>query len=200
VLERKSRYWCSVAIGLHELCLFEQGVRQAWKWATAADSIRWFTDGERRYGKALWKLASVRLQSIALPESYKSRKVWREGLEVAIKIKASQGHKRVEWVKTEHPFTPISAASEVHANHVEAHNAALRRHCSAYRRHQNLYAKVPKGLRRAVAVQRLVHNWVRPHWGLAKDTTPAMAMGFVLSPISMEQMLSSRGLHDFISS
>ncbi len=37
----------------------------------------------------------------------------REGLEVAIKIKGSQGRKRVEWVKPEHPYTAISAKSEV---------------------------------------------------------------------------------------
>jgi len=32
-------------------------------------------------------------------------KVWREGLEVAMKIKGSQGRKRVKWVKPEHPYT-----------------------------------------------------------------------------------------------
>jgi hypothetical protein len=31
-------------------------------------------------------------------------KVWREGLEVAIKIKGSQGQRRVVWLKVEHPF------------------------------------------------------------------------------------------------
>ena len=45
-------------------------------------------------------------------------------------------------------------------------NSALRRRCSAYRRRQNLYAKNTEGLQRAVTVQRLVHNWVRPHVGL----------------------------------
>ena len=40
--------------------------------------------------------------------------------EVAIKIKGSQGNRRVEWVKPEHPFTAISQSSEVHANHNEA--------------------------------------------------------------------------------
>lgn len=56
---------------------------------------------------------------------YGRRKVWREGLEVAMKIKGSQGQKRVEWVKVEHPFTAISPACEVHANHNEAQNSAL---------------------------------------------------------------------------
>jgi hypothetical protein len=51
--------------------------------------IRWFTDGERRYGKELWKLASVYLPSSLTSTAYPYRKVWREGLEVAIKIKGS---------------------------------------------------------------------------------------------------------------
>ena len=41
-----------------------------------------------------------------------------------MKIKGSQGYKRVEWVKIEHPFTAISATSDVHANHNEAQNSA----------------------------------------------------------------------------
>lgn len=88
--------------------------------ALSAHYIRWFTDGERRYGKALWKLASVYLKQGEAHRNYHHRKVWREGLEVAMKIKGSQGQRRVEWVYVEHPFTAISSASEVHANHNEA--------------------------------------------------------------------------------
>ena len=94
-----------------------------------------------------------------------------EGLEVAMKIKGSQGKRRVEWVKTEHPFTAISAPSEVHANHNEAQNAALRRRVNAYHRRQNLYAKKVAALQRVLDFQRLIHNWGRPHWGLGKKTT-----------------------------
>jgi hypothetical protein len=82
--------------------------------------------------------------------------VWREGLEVAMKIKASQGQRRVELVKAEHPFTAISPACEVHANHNQAQNAALRRRASAYRSRQNLSAKRVEGLQRVLDVQRLV--------------------------------------------
>jgi len=198
-MERNSRYWSTVTVGQRDASLFVSGVNHAWQWASSAAFIRWFTDGERRYAKALWELASVRLNAKELPADYHRRKVWREGLEVAIKIKGSQGRKRVEWVKPEHPYTAISDKSEVHANHVEAHNAALRRHCSAYRRHQNLYAKTTHGLRRAVTVQQLIHNWVRPHWGLGKGTPPAMAIGFVNRAITMEEMLIERGFKDFIS-
>ena len=94
-----------------------------------------------------------------------------------MKIKGSQGKRRIEWVYPEHPFTALSPQLQVHANHNEAQNSALRRRCSAYRRRQNLYAKRVEALQRVLDVQRLVHNWVRPHWGLANGTTPAMAMG-----------------------
>ena len=149
--------------------------------------------GERRYAQALCRLASVYLKRHETSTVYGHRKVWRDGLEVAIKIKGSPGTRRVEWVKPEHPYTAISDASEVHANHNEADNSAIRRRCSTYRRRQNLYAKTVEGLQRALSVQQLVHNWVRPHWSLVKNTTPAMAIGLYHRPVSMVEFLSSRG-------
>jgi len=136
-------------------------------------------DGERRYAQELWFLASVRLKYQEVSAQYGHLKVWREGLEVAIKIKGSQGRPRIESVKPEHPFTAISPASEVHANHNEALNSSIRRRCSAYRRRQNHYAKTVKGLQRAITVQLLIHNWIRPHWGLDKGTTPAFGFGLL---------------------
>ena len=196
-IERDTRYWVDAQAGQKTSELFERGTQKAWEWAKSGDFIRWFSDGERRYGTALWKLASVRLKAGEVHPDYGRRKVWRQGLEVAMKIKSSQGRKRVEWVKVEHPFTALSAADEVHANHNEAQNSALRRRASAYRRRQNLYAKRVEGLQRVLDVQRLVHNWVRPHWGLGKNRTPATAMGYCSRSISMDELLTSRGFHSF---
>ncbi len=165
----------------------------------ASQSIRWFTDGERRYAKQLWQSASIYLKSEEYSRAYGHRKVWREGLEVAMKVKGSQGHPRVEWVLPEHPYTAISPKTEIHANHNEAHNSALRRRCSAYRRRQNLYAKKVEGLQRSLTVQRLVHNWVRPHWALGKKTTPAMALKLYHRPVKMEELLTWRGFSSITS-
>ena len=174
-IERESGYWLEASCGIKDGQLFEQGVQRAWQWSEESDLIRWFTDGERRYGKELWKLASVYLPRSETTEAFPFRKVWREGLEVAMKIKGSQGKPRVEWLKQKHPFTTISDVAEVHANHVEAFNSALRRRATAYRRRQNHYAKVVEGLQRALNVQRLIHNWVRPHGRFTqKKTTPAI--------------------------
>lgn len=194
-IERESRYWVAAIAGQRRNELFQQGTAAAWIWAKPAAFIRWFTDGERRYGKELWKLASVILKPSEIPANYGYRKVWQFGLEVGMKIKGSQGRKRVEWVKIEHPFTAISTKSDVHANHNEAQNSSLRRRASAYRRRQNLYAKNLCGLQRVLDVQRLVHNWVRSHWGLGKNQTPAMAMGYYHRPISMTELLTVQCLN-----
>ena len=153
-IERNSRYWVDAQAGLKDASLFEQVVKSVWDWAKPSEWIRWFTDGERRYGKELWKLASVYLPEKERTQSYGYRKVWREGLEVAIKVKGSQGKPHVEWVRPEHPFTAISPKSDVHkevcrgklppahfrANHNEAQNSSLRRKASAYHRRMNHYA------------------------------------------------------------
>lgn len=197
-LERESWYWLEARAGLKEKELFELGVEAAWRWADEPSQfIRWFTDGERRYAKELWKSSSVYLPAIATTQAFPYRKVWREGLEVAIKIKGSQGKPRVEWVKPAHPYTAISHKSDVHANHNEAQNSALRRKATAYRRRQNHYAKRVAGLQRALNVQRLIHNWVRPHWGHGGKRTPAMAMGFIERSVTIAELFLSRSFEVF---
>ena len=81
-----------------------------------------------------------------LPVAYNWRKVWQEGLEVAIKVKGSQGRPRRERFKVEYLWTTISSEHEVHANHCEAHNATIRRRCSAFEDNRTSYAKTIDGL------------------------------------------------------
>ncbi len=59
--------------------------------------------------------------------------------------------------------------------------SAIRRRCSAYRRWQNHYAKTVAELQRAITGQRLIHNWIRPHWSLGNQTTPAIVFGILYS-------------------
>ncbi|MCA6501030.1 MAG: hypothetical protein IM596_00275 [Pseudanabaena sp. M051S1SP2A07QC] len=42
-------------------------------------------------------------------------------------------------------------------------------------------------------MQRLVHNWVRPHVSLGKNRTPVMAIGLYHRPLSMLELFSLRG-------
>jgi hypothetical protein len=42
-------------------------------------------------------------------------------------------------------------------------------------------------------MQRIVHNRVKPPWGLGKQETPAMAMCYIGRPVTMLKLLSTRG-------
>ncbi|WP_148216055.1 IS1 family transposase [Acaryochloris marina] len=191
-IDRESRYWFEARAGLKDESLFEKSVKAAWDWAKPSSSIRWFTDGERRYSKVLWKLASAYLPRSTTTQAYPFRKIWRAGLEVAMKLKGSQGKPRVVWVNREHPYTAISPKSDVHANHLEALHSSLRRRASSYRRRQNHYAKTVEGLQRALNVQRLIHNWCRSHYSHGYQRTPAMVMGFIQRPVKIGEVLTVR--------
>jgi len=88
-IERKSRYWIEARAGFKDIELFAKATATAWRWAKMSHYIRWFTDGERRYVQQLWQMASVYLKSTEVIGEYGHRKVWRHGLEVAIKSKTS---------------------------------------------------------------------------------------------------------------
>lgn len=77
------------------------------------------------------------------------------------------GRKRPKYqaLVAEHPTTDVKIDnSQIHANHVEAFNASLRRRNSAFRRKTNMYAKSRDNLQRTLDVQWLVHNFVRAHF------------------------------------
>ncbi len=61
-IERTSRYWINATVGKRTADIIELGTEKAWKWAQGCEFIRWFTDGEKRYAKKLWSLASVYLK------------------------------------------------------------------------------------------------------------------------------------------
>ncbi len=203
-MERESRYWFVGLAGKRENILFKKGMQQLWDWAKPAKFIRLLTDGEYRYSKEgdwgkippahfrnyLWPLAHVFLKPDEVSSTYRHRKVWRQGLEVACKVKGSQGTPRRVWRYRTHPYTAISQEKDVHANHQEAFNASLRRRCSAYRRRQHLYAKRQDARQRTLTVQQMIHNWVRVHFSLPKNTTPAMRMGYIERPVSLYEMLT----------
>jgi hypothetical protein len=53
-----------------------------------------------------------------------------------------------------------------------------------------MYAKTQHGLDRALAVQRIVHNWVRPHWAHNERLTPAQVVGLASAPMDLEQLVN----------
>ena len=107
-IERKSRFWIEARAGLKDTKLFAKATETAWRWAKMSHYIPWFIDGERRYAQQVWQMASVYLKSTEVSGAYGHRKVWRHGLEVAIKIKGSQGNRCILLSATRVMFTPIT--------------------------------------------------------------------------------------------
>ena len=91
----------------------------------------------------------------------------------------------------EHPETAHEVAEkEIHANHLEAFNASMRRRNATYRRKTNTYAKSRKNLQRTLDVFWLVHNFVRVHF--TTQVVPAVKLGIVKTGISWSQLLTMR--------
>ena len=110
-----------------------------------------------------------------------------------IKNKGEQAHKRgrkrpkyqAPW--REHPQTPpLTDLVQIHANHVEAFNASLRRRCAAYRRRTNTYAKNRQRLQQRLDVYWIVHNFVRVHFTTRQ--IPAVALGILSQGLSFVQL------------
>jgi hypothetical protein len=104
----------------------------------------------------------------------------------------------VEWVKVEHPFTALSPASDVHANHGGSAKQCVKAVFECLSATTESVCQTSRGVTTVLSVQRLVHNWVRPHWGLEKKVTPAMAMGYCNRPISVHEILTQRGFSSLI--
>jgi hypothetical protein len=126
------------------------------------------TDGERRYGRLVFELCNEALRT---GKRGRPKKTLRQGVKVRLKNKGTQRHKRgpkrpkYHAPYPEHPDTvqPV-AAKDMHANHLEAFHASLRRRCATYRRQTNMYAKNPGRLQERLDVDWIVHNFVRMHF------------------------------------
>ncbi|MBF0349743.1 MAG: hypothetical protein HQM11_01860 [SAR324 cluster bacterium] len=103
------------------------------------------TDGERRYGNLLFEICRQQLHT---RKPGRPKQTLPPGVKVRVKNKGSQSHKKgrkrpkYQAPQPEHPQTQQNLDSQqIHANHVEAFNASLRRRCAGYRRQTNTYAK-----------------------------------------------------------
>src|SRR5918992_2212664 len=76
----------------------------------------------------------------------------------------------------------------IHANHLEAFNASLRRRCAAYRRKTTTYAKRKKRLQQRLDVYWILHNFVRVHF--TTKHVPAVALGIIEQGLSLADIFS----------
>lgn len=171
-VERRSRYCTKHVTGNREEKLFDEHIDVLLKFVGTANA-HLVSDGERWYASCLWKHAEARVTLSGEKNSKRGRpkgssSCLRKGMVLQRKVKGSQNRNsnrgRHEAPLPHHPQSSLLEETDVHANHTEAYNASLRRRCSSFRRRTNMYAKDNKGLERALGAQRVIYNWVRPHF------------------------------------
>ena len=192
-MERASRFLWELHCGRKNQQLFEKALSCLAQVIEQTGSLNLLTDGERRYGNLLFEICHDLIRS---GRPGRPPKRLRKGVRVRLKNKGSQkrpGRKRKKYQAPvpEHPETEQEVAEPaIHANHVEAFNASIRRRNAAFRRKTNTYAKSRNNLQRTLDVYWLVHNFVRVHF--TTKMVPAVKLGILPLGISWSQLLCIR--------
>lgn len=192
LMERASRFLWALECGPKDEKLFKKAVKLLAAVIAQTQSLALFTDGERRYSLILFDLCR---QALRKRQRGRPKQTLPEGVTVRLKNKGSQAHKRgrkrpkYEAPVAEHPATvPGFTETDIHANHVEAFNSALRRRLACYRRKTNTYAKHQPALQRRLDVYWLLHNFVRPHF--TTQQVPAVALGILDEGLTWAELFS----------
>ena len=199
LMDRASRFILALPCGKKDRDLFLSAIQLLSNIISRTGDVTLVTDGERRYSLLLFEICQEMFRS---GRRGRRRRVLRRGVRVRLKNKGSQSHRRgrkrpkYEAPCSEHPETPQTLSNpEIHANHVEALNASLRRRNSAYRRKTNTYAKKKTGLQRTLDVFWIVHNFIRKHF--TTQHVPAVALGILKEGLSWAQVLRIQRLPIF---
>ena len=193
LMERGSRFLWELHCGRKDQQLFEQALKLLAEVIEQTQSLSLFTDGERRYGNLLFEICH---EVIRTGKRGRPRKLLPKGLCVRLKNKGNKkrpgrSRKKYQAPVPEHTQTQHHVSeSSIHANHVEAFNASLRRRNSAFRRKTNTYAKSRNTLQRTLDVYWLIHNFVRVHF--TTKLVPAVKLGILESGISWSQLFNIR--------
>ncbi len=170
------------------------------RWVERTEDLSLVTDGERRYGNLLFEICQevVRTGQVGRPPTTLTK-----GVKVRVKNKGSQAHKKgpkrpkYQAPHKEHPDTEQNLDNEdVHANHLEGFNSALRRLISCYRRKTNIYAKDKKPLQKRLgAYAKSSTVFCRCVWQVASckwQVQPCLQAKLYLQPATC--YLPQRGL------
>jgi transposase-like protein len=194
VMERASRFIVEQHCGHKDEEMFRKVMNTVAGYVEQGEDVTFVSDGERRYGNTLFTLCAE-----ALHDGRRGRppKTLPNEVKIRVKNKGSQNtapeNKRPKYEAPwrEHPDTEQNLENaDIHANHVEAQNAALRRRNSAYRRRTNTYAKCREGLQRTLDVHQIIHNFVRQHW--TTGVVPAVALNILEGALCLEGILTNR--------
>jgi len=179
LMDRASRFIWELSCGKKETALFENAIATVFQVIEQTEDLSLVTDGERRYGNLLFDICHevIRTGQVGRPKT-----TLKEGIKVRVKNKGDQAHKtgpkrpKYQAPQPEHPDTKSNIENkQIHANHVEAFNSALRRRVAAYRRKTNTYAKDKTFLQNRLDGYWVLHNFIRPHFTLKQ--VPAVVLG-----------------------
>lgn len=194
IMERTSRFIVDQRCGKKDEQMFKGVMKTVTAYIGQSKDVTFLSDGERRYGNALFEMCAKVLRNGSRGRPPKTLPV---GVKVRLKNKGSQkskpGRKRPKYEAPhrEHPDTDQTIdLHNIHANHVEAKNAALRRRNSTFRRRTNTYAKSKEALQRTLDIYQIIHNFVRSHW--TTGLVPAVALGVITRALTLEDILTQR--------
>ena len=194
LMDRATRFIWELQCGEHEQSLFAAAMQLLRQVIAQTADLTLLTDGERRYGNLLFAIC---LDVLRTGQVGRPRHVFPAGVKVRVKNKGDQAHKRgrkrpkyqAPW--PEHPDTRQNLAeSDIHANHLEAFNSALRRRLACYRRKTNTYAKTSDRLQTRLDVYWILHNFVRRHFTTRQ--VPAVALGILEAGLTLQALFSIR--------
>lgn len=190
LMDRASRFIWELSCDRKTATLFEQAIATLSQVIAQTDDLTLLTDGERRYGNLLFELCQAVIRT---GQPGRPKTTLAKGVKARIKNKGSQSHKpgrkrptyQAPW--SEHPETEQNISSDqIHANHLEAFNSALRRRLACFRRKTNTYAKIQDQLQRRLDLHWLWHNFVNVHFTIKQ--VPAVALGILASGFSWAQL------------
>ncbi len=145
LMDRASRFIWELGCAERDRSLFEQAMQTLAQVVEQTHDLTLVTDSERRYGLLLFEICQTVLRT---GKRGRPRHTLPKGVRVRVKNKGAQAHQRsrkrpkYEAPQPEYPDTGATIANqEIHANHLEGFNAALRHRMACYRRKTNPYAK-----------------------------------------------------------
>ncbi len=193
LMDRSSRFLWEMQCGRKNETLFKRALSVLVNVIHQTDDLTLLTDGERRYGNILFTICHQ-----VIRDGKPGRPKTRLGTGVRVRLKNKGSKKRVGTPRAkyqtpiaEHPETPQNIEdSEIHANHVEAYHASLRRNNSAFRRKTNTHAKTVQDLQRTLDLQWIIHNFVRVHF--TTKMVPAVKIGILETGLGWEDLFNIR--------
>ena len=181
LMDRASRFIWELSCGERDHTLFMDAMKTLSQVIEQTQDLTLVTDGERRYGNLLFEICR---QILHTGQVGRPRLTLPEGVKVRLKNKGSQAHKKgpkrpkYQAPQPEHPNTSQDLDNkDIHANHLESFNSAIRRKLSCFRRRTNMYAKTKETLQTRLDVQWIIHNFIRFHF--TTKQVPAVAIGIL---------------------